>query len=103
MNRREILDRIRQRRAEAMSLIEGVSAEKLDQVPGPKPDWSAKDMLAHLSYWEHPTLDKLLGRMAAASWGDVRATNAELLRQSRERSVPDVLREFFESGKRIIA
>ena len=60
-------------------------------------------MLAHLSYWEHLTLDKLSGRITAASWGDVQATNEELLRKSRNRSVTDVLRGFFESGKRIIA
>lgn len=102
MTTHELLDRIRKSRGEVKTLIEGAPADQLERLPGPKPEWTAKDLLAHLSYWEHPTLDKRAGRTALASWGDVHATNEELLRKSRRRSVADVLREFAESGQRII-
>ena len=97
----DLLDRIRKSREEAENLIASAPADQLDCLPGPKPDWTAKDLLAHLSFWEHPTLDQLAGRSRSASWGDVPAINAELLQKSRQRSVSDVLAEFNQSGRQI--
>lgn len=102
MTKQELLGRILEARAEVAMLCARFSLERLDQLPGPKPDWTAKDLIAHLSFWEHPTLDRLAGRNAAASWGDVHAINADLLRKSRERSAADVLLEFTESGARVL-
>lgn len=102
MTKRELLERIRATRSEVENLCRGISEEQLSELPGPKSNWAAKDLLAHLTFWENPTLDKLSGRSKAASWGDVNAINAKLLSESRSRSALEIMNEFLESGKRVI-
>ena len=103
MDKEELLGRIRETRGEIQSICLSVSEEKLESHPGPQSEWTAKDVLAHLTFWEHRTLDRLRGKLAGDSWGDVNSINADLLRRSREASVPKVVFEFLESEKRLVA
>lgn len=103
MTKRELLERIRKSRSEVENLSVGLSEELLSELPGPKPDWAAKDLLAHLAYWEHPTLDKLSGRSTISSLGEINAVNAELLNRSRLQSPGQIMKVFQESGKQVVS
>ena len=102
MNKLELVRRVRKSRAEIESLIAALPEERLNEKPGTPAGWTVKDLLAHLAYWERPTLDVHSGRSKSTSWGNVGAVNAELLERSRRRTVSDVLQEFQQSGKNIL-
>ena len=48
----ELLERARIERAELASLWRGLSDEQMTRRPGPQPDWSVKDVIAHITWWE---------------------------------------------------
>jgi len=46
-------------RQKLAALWEGLSEDALTQRPGPKPDWSVKDTIAHLCWWESFALSRI--------------------------------------------
>ena len=51
-NKEELRNLFLQTRALLISLWEGFSNELMLQRPGPHPQWSVKDIIAHISWWE---------------------------------------------------
>ena len=51
-NKEELRNLFLQTRALLISLWEGFSEELMLQRPGPHPQWSVKDIIAHISWWE---------------------------------------------------
>jgi hypothetical protein len=100
MTVQDVLQRIKKSRSEIAAICARFHPQQIDALPGPKPDWSTKDLLAHLAFWEFATLNRLSG--AGPKSFDINKVNAELLRNSRERSVADVMQEFSQSGIRVI-
>lgn len=48
----DLLERARRERAELAALWQGLSEAQMIARPGPQPDWSVKDVIAHISWWE---------------------------------------------------
>lgn len=52
MSKTDLLNRIRSDRAAFAALWQGLTDEQMLQRPGPQPDWSVKDLIAHVTWWE---------------------------------------------------
>ena len=48
----DLLERARRERAELEALWLGLDNEELTRRPGPHPEWSVKDIIAHITWWE---------------------------------------------------
>jgi hypothetical protein len=102
MNKQDLIRQIQESRSALKVLWSRASEQQMSEIPGPQPGWTVKAFIAHLTYWEHATLDRLNGRVLEESWGDVDKINAELLVKAQARSIDEILREFNESGRQII-
>ena len=75
---------------------------------GVTPDWSAKDLLAHLAYWERAAAEQVRA-LDAGTWSPKKRTQEEVLRINREvakanRATPrHLLREEFNLARSEIA
>jgi hypothetical protein len=52
MTAREVLDQIRKGREALAALWGGLTEEQMVRRPGPQEDWSVKDLIAHVTWWE---------------------------------------------------
>jgi uncharacterized protein (TIGR03083 family) len=107
----ELRDRIGRSRAALEGTIDSLSEAQL-AAPGPGGGWSAKDHLAHLAAWERKALAELEGRpphevfgVDAASYeaSDVDRLNEVVYRRNKERPAWEVLADFRESHRRLLA
>lgn len=58
-NKQELLALFLDTRQNFASLWEGLSEEALTRRPGPNPEWSVKDMIAHICWWESFALSRI--------------------------------------------
>src|SRR5438094_2236079 len=107
----ELLDRIGRSRASLEGTIDSLSEAQL-AAPGPGGGWSAKDHLAHLAAWERKALAELEGRPPHEVFGvdgasyeasDVDRLNEMIYRRNKERPAGEVLADFRESHRRLLA
>lgn len=85
------------------ALIAGLSEQHI-QMPGVNGDWSVKDHIAHLTFWERVNLLEILKAIEqGTSWIDPGLesteemrdqTNQQVYLQNKNRSLADVLSEF---------
>lgn len=54
-----VLDRIRYGRKSLEELWSGLNEEQMIQRPGPQEDWSVKDMISHIAWWESFVLERV--------------------------------------------
>jgi uncharacterized protein (TIGR03083 family) len=100
MKKSEILAALEESREEFLDAIEGLTDEDMQQ-PGVIPDWSVKDILAHLTRWE-AELVKLLWQAGKGqkptsvhfAGQNVDETNARWFQESRLRNLERVLEDF---------
>jgi uncharacterized protein (TIGR03083 family) len=100
MKKSEILSALEESREAFLDAIEGLTEEDLQQ-QGVIPEWSVKDVLAHLTRWE-AELVKLLWQAGRDQKPttihfarvDVDETNARWFRESRSRPLERVLEDF---------
>ena len=52
MSAEDLLARARTERDALALLWQGLSDEQMTRRPGPQPDWSVKDLIAHIAWWE---------------------------------------------------
>ena len=48
----DLLERAKRERAELAALWQGLSETQMMQRPGPQTNWSVKDVIAHITWWE---------------------------------------------------
>ena len=48
----DLLARAGSERADLAALWQGLTREQMTRRPGPQPDWSVKDLIAHITWWE---------------------------------------------------
>ena len=87
---------------------EGLAEAHLTE-PGVVGDWSAKDVLAHVTTWEEEALKYLPlileGRRPprySTQYGGIDAFNAQMTEQKRHLSLAEVLRQLDETHRRLI-
>lgn len=105
MNKPELLKTIRTQRAEVQALWTDLSDEQMTQRPGPQPDWSAKDTIAHITFWEQRMLDSIRAMKAGEQpdWtGDIDGVNARAFADHKDQPLADVLGDFRRSGEEVI-
>lgn len=86
----------------------GLSDEQLLQ-PGVTGEWSVRDAIAHVTWWEEEALRHLPaildgGRPPRYSetYGGIDAFNAQMTERKRERSLADVRGHFAETHRRLV-
>lgn len=97
MSSDDLLARIRKDRAGFAQLWDGLSDEQMTQRPGPQEDWSVKDLIAHITWWEKHMVErvmKLLFKKDTSRSTDFDAINAKVFAENKDRSLEDVLTEF---------
>ncbi|GHO45898.1 hypothetical protein KSX_40610 [Ktedonospora formicarum] len=107
----ELLEMRRALYANFDALIAGLSEQQL-QMPGVSGDWSVKDHIAHLTFWERLNLLEMLKSIdQGTNWIDsglesteeVRdKTNQQIYLQNKDRSLAEVLSEFQVTHQQVI-
>jgi len=59
MTPQDLLDRIHQGRQALAALWCGLTKEQMIRRPGPQEDWSVKDLVAHITWWESFILERV--------------------------------------------
>ncbi len=86
-----LLERIRAARAEWEGLLAGIAPECLTE-SGVTGDWSVKDMVAHVGFWERSVLDGLRTGNRGLE-GEVDEINQRVFRAYRDRPLDQMLAE----------
>ncbi len=105
MTKRELLTLIHATRQELEALLAQLTPAQLSQ-PGVAGDWSVKDMLAHIAWYQAEEVEFFgeTGVEASPLWATPQdARNELLLAQNRERPLDDILTEFRTAFARFIA
>ena len=109
MNRQQLLKQLDKAWTAFKESYAGLSDSQLTE-PGVTGDWSVKDIIAHVTWWEEEALKHLPliikgGRPPRYSiqYGGIDAFNAQMTEQKRGLSLSDVLRQLEETHHRLIA
>ena len=109
MNRQQLLKRLDQAWAELKESYADLSDAQLTEL-GVVGDWSVKDIIAHVTWWEQEALKHLPliikeGRPPRYStqYGGIDAFNALMIEQKRDLSLTDVLQQQEETHRQLIA
>jgi hypothetical protein len=101
MNRAELLDRVREGKAEVDGVLDGIPEARMED---PGRVWSPKDQLSHLAAWQEILLSRIEGRKEEEALGieasrytamDIDEFNALMHSRNASRS-PTEAREAFE-------
>lgn len=108
MTKAGLLARIHHDRAKIEATWQGLSAEIINEHPGPEDNRSIKDMIAHITFWEQHGLQDvhlLLDGQDTYDLDDdeVHAINAQVFEQNRDRPLDDILNDWHESLRAIEA
>src|SRR5215510_6196981 len=109
MNRQQLLNQLDTAWTAFKESYAGLPDWQLTE-PGVTGDWSVKDMIAHVTWWEEGALKHLPliitgGRPPQYSiqYGGIDAFNAQMTEQKRGLSLADVLRQLEETHHQLIA
>ena len=108
MNRQQLLKRLDKAWAAFKASYDGLSGAQLTE-PGVTGEWSVKDLITHVTWWEEEALQYLPlilrdGRPPRYStkYGGIDAFNAQMTEQKRGLSLSAVLRHMDETHRRLI-
>ena len=108
MNRQQLLQKLDQAWVQIKESYAGLSDSQLTE-PGVVGDWSVKDILAHVTWWEEEALKHLPliikeGRPPRYStqYGGIDAFNALMAERKQDLSLADVLQQQEETHRRLI-
>lgn len=97
MTPQALLERILTERANLAALWTNLTLEQMERRPGPQPDWSVKDLIAHVTWYEEDgmaLIDALLRGDEPIWINDVDEVNADTFRRNEFRSLEEVLTDF---------
>ena len=108
MNKQQLIHKLEQSWAAFKEAYAGLTEEQLTE-PGVTGDWSVKDMLAHVSWWEEEALKylpKILegGRPPRYSvlYGGIDAFNAQMTERRRMLTLSEAQKQLDETHGRLI-
>ena len=100
----ELLSRATEEREKLMALWDGLSESEMTAVPGPQADWSVKDTIAHIAWWQEAMVNwasaALRGEMIAHTQ-TVDEVNARVFAENRDQPLNAVLSAFDASFARL--
>ena len=104
-----VLNKLEQAWAAFLESFAGLSTEQLQQ-PGVVGDWSVKDIVAHVTWWEEEALIHLPVILKGGQpprystlYGSIDAFNAQMTEQKRTLSLAEVLMQSDETHSRLLA
>ncbi len=109
MTREQLMQRLDTAWMTFQASYAGLSDEQLLE-PGVAGDWSVKDILAHVTWWEEEALTHVPHIIAggrpprySVTYGGIDAFNALMAEQKRDLSLAEVLTQQDETHRRLIA
>jgi len=96
-NRAELVKLFLESRAALALQWAGLSEEEMTRRPGPQPEWSVKDMIGHICWWESFALARILviaAGQAVALINDYDALNQQVEAYVRDLPLEAVLAQF---------
>jgi hypothetical protein len=100
MDKQELLDGIKAGREQLESLWAGLDDAEMTRRPGPQADWSVKDLIAHLTFWEQTAVDDIrtdLNGGPHVIFGAVDEVNAQVFAKNCDRALADIQADFARS------
>lgn len=97
MSPKELWQRIKKGRAAYSAVYAGLTPRQMTQRPGPQDDWSVKDQIAHLIWWENLAMLRAPLQLAGEETGTINnldEINAQVLAQSEAMTLDEVLAVF---------
>jgi mannose-6-phosphate isomerase-like protein (cupin superfamily) len=95
----EVIEKVRLARQEFAAKWSGLSEKQMTQLPGPQSDWSVKDLIGHILWWEKYALAHV-AIMAAGEPAhrikDYDAVNARVYAQNKDIPLAKMLQLFDE-------
>ncbi|MEJ2545698.1 MAG: DinB family protein [Calditrichaceae bacterium] len=108
MNRLQLLKRLNNAWNALLTSYRGLSESELIK-PGVTGNWSVKDIIAHVTWWEEEALKHLPLILAggrpprySVTYGGIDAFNAKMTEQKKQLSLDEVLRQRDETHQRLI-
>jgi hypothetical protein len=104
MNKNELLTAIQKCHDEIETCCIEATEAQLSQRPGPQSDWSMKDLIAHLTFWEQDMLTTLGNNALKTTpdWNDdTDAVNARVFEANKDRPLDDIRADFRRSLEQI--
>lgn len=108
MNTRQLLDRLDRAWKDFEDSYSGLSDAEL-QVPGVTGEWSVRDIIAHVTWWEEEALTHLPHILAgvrpprySVKYGGIDAFNALMTERRRHLSLAEVLRQHDDVHARLV-
>lgn len=109
MNRSQLLQRLDQAWQAFRASYAGLSDAQLVE-PGVTGDWSVKDLIAHVTWWEEEALTHLPEVLAgirpprySTRYGGIDAFNAQMAELKRHLSLAEVLGQMEDTHQRLVA
>ena len=100
VSRDAILASIRSNRTQIENLWTGLTPNQMTERPGPQEDWSVKDLIAHLTWWEQrcvTLVDAYVNGHDIDGIEDFDAVNAHIFEENKDRPLEDILDDFDNS------
>ncbi len=108
MNRQQLLNKLEKAWTAFQASYAGLSESQLVQ-PGVTADWSVKDIIAHVAWWEEEALKHLPGILQGKrpprysdTYGGIDAFNAQMTELKRDLPLSEVLRQAAETHQRLL-
>ena len=108
MKRQQLLQKLQQAWAEFKASYAGLSAAQMT-TPGVSGDWSVKDILAHVTWWEAEALKHLpliiegsQPPRYATQYGGIDAFNALMTERKQNLSLADILQQQEDTHRQLI-
>jgi hypothetical protein len=106
MDKSTLLNNIQTKQAELDALLAPLSEEQMT-TPGVNGEWSIKDVMAHMTVWEHILLK---GLHAAIEGGDpgfpedfsLDEANEQFYQENKNRPLADIMADYQQSYERIL-
>jgi len=105
-NKQELRDLFLETRAKLVSLWQGLTEAQIVKRPGPHPEWSVKDIIAHLAWWEDfavVRIPMLAAGVEVTRISDFDAVNAQVDAIVSSLPLQAVLEHFSANEARILA
>jgi len=108
MKKKQVLDKLEQAWVAFQESYAGLTAEQMVQ-PGVTGEWSVRDILAHISWWEEEALKHLPHILQgirpprySVMYGGIDAFNAQMTELKRGLALSEVIRQSDETHRRLI-
>ena len=106
MSQEGLVKQIREDRQSFAALWQNLSDEQMTQRPGPQADWSVKDLIAHIVWWENFMIWRIKDKLSGGEGKREKSIddyNVQIFENNKDGDLPDILREFEDNLRKVVA